>query len=214
MAIRRCTYASRNGHDKVAKMLLDAGANVNAVINNGNTPLHYASRNGHDKVAKMLLDAGANVNAVDSNVEIDAPSERMGSSVTSPGEPSASTLAELSRKESSTNEDVKSGAGAASSDTESSGDADDDLLKSDDWEDILSALEDVCLNGDADQKKAYTYIIREGNGYEGGRDHFLALVKRSLKLRLKEKEKGTDGDVVAAKFLVSRFVLLTHDSSN
>eukprot|EP00562_Extubocellulus_spinifer_P028296 CAMPEP_0178653632 /NCGR_PEP_ID=MMETSP0698-20121128/23300_1 /TAXON_ID=265572 /ORGANISM="Extubocellulus spinifer, Strain CCMP396" /LENGTH=667 /DNA_ID=CAMNT_0020295445 /DNA_START=452 /DNA_END=2452 /DNA_ORIENTATION=+ len=148
--------------------------------------------------------------AVFSSVENDAPSENKDPSATSPCEPSASTFAGLLGKESSTSEAAKSGAGAASSDTKTRGIADDDLLHTDDWEDILFALEDVCLNGDADQKKAYTYIIREGKGYEGGRDHFLALVKRSLKLRLKAKEnKGTDGDVAAAEFLVSRFALLT-----
>jgi len=152
--------------------------------------------------------------AVFSSVENDAPSENKDPSATSPCEPSASTFAGLLGKESSTSEAAKSGAGAASSDTKTRGIADDDLLHTDDWEDILFALEDVCLNGDADQKKAYTYIIREGKGYEGGRDHFLALVKRSLKLRLKAKEKkGTDGDVAAAEFLVSRFALLTLDSS-
>lgn len=46
---------------EVAKALIDAGTDVNAQDEEGNTPLHNA-RNA--KVAKALIDAGADVNAL------------------------------------------------------------------------------------------------------------------------------------------------------
>jgi ankyrin repeat protein len=47
---------------KVAE-LLASGADPNARVNDGNTPLHLASRNGHVNVAEILLDFGVDVNA-------------------------------------------------------------------------------------------------------------------------------------------------------
>ena len=43
MAKRRCTTPVRKGHDKVARLLIDKGANIDAVDKDGKTPLHYAS---------------------------------------------------------------------------------------------------------------------------------------------------------------------------
>lgn len=43
----------------VAKMLIDAGAGVNAKDYEGNTALSLAKEKGNDKIVKMLLDAGA-----------------------------------------------------------------------------------------------------------------------------------------------------------
>ena len=43
---------------------MKANANVNAVNNNGHTPLHYAAFYGHAIVADLLLGAGANPKAV------------------------------------------------------------------------------------------------------------------------------------------------------
>jgi hypothetical protein len=56
--------ASAGGHDKVVRVLVDAGADVNAqdVGGDGNA-LQAASAGGHDKVVRMLVDAGADVNA-------------------------------------------------------------------------------------------------------------------------------------------------------
>ena len=47
--------------------LLAAGAEVNAVDKDGDTPLHLASRYGREVVVGALLAAGAEVNAVDNN---------------------------------------------------------------------------------------------------------------------------------------------------
>ena len=51
--------ASQNGHAEVVKLLLAAGANVNATANNGSTSLMAASSNGHVDVIQLLKAAGA-----------------------------------------------------------------------------------------------------------------------------------------------------------
>ncbi|ORB90339.1 ankyrin repeat domain-containing protein [Mycobacterium persicum] len=43
--------------------LLDAGADVNAIDEQGCTPLHFAAKGESDEVVRLLLDAGADVNA-------------------------------------------------------------------------------------------------------------------------------------------------------
>jgi ankyrin repeat protein/aminoglycoside phosphotransferase (APT) family kinase protein len=55
--------ASAGGHETVVKMLLDAGADVNAQGGEYGNALQAASRESHETVVKMLLDAGADVNA-------------------------------------------------------------------------------------------------------------------------------------------------------
>ncbi|WP_264330909.1 ankyrin repeat domain-containing protein [Wolbachia endosymbiont (group B) of Erebia ligea] len=57
--------AVRYGHKEVAELLLNKGANVNAVERRKWTPLHTAVKSGKVEVAELLLDRGANVNAVD-----------------------------------------------------------------------------------------------------------------------------------------------------
>ena len=50
--------ASMQGHDKVAKLLIEAGADPDSK----NAALHVASDRGHDEMVKLLLGAGANIN--------------------------------------------------------------------------------------------------------------------------------------------------------
>jgi len=53
--------ASGNGHEKVVKLLLDKGADVNLQSKYAETALMKASGNGHEKVVKVLLAKGAEV---------------------------------------------------------------------------------------------------------------------------------------------------------
>ena len=53
-------WAARSGEPEIAKILLDAGATVDARTRNGAyTPLHEASKAGNASVARVLLEAGA-----------------------------------------------------------------------------------------------------------------------------------------------------------
>lgn len=57
-------WAAERGDVALAKMLLTAGANVNAVTRIGAyTPLHVAAKNGNAAVAALLIEAGADVSA-------------------------------------------------------------------------------------------------------------------------------------------------------
>jgi len=57
-------WAATHGDVEVARMLIYAGAGVDALTRNGNyTPLHLASRAGHVTAIRALLQAGANANA-------------------------------------------------------------------------------------------------------------------------------------------------------
>ncbi len=67
--------AAREGHEAAMRVLLDVGADVNAVDElakdrpaaDGWTPLHLAVLAGKAKAAKLLLDKGADVNPADTN---------------------------------------------------------------------------------------------------------------------------------------------------
>ena len=53
-------YAVRVTHSPLlVKLLIDAGANVNAVALDGDTPLQFAVAGGHSEIADILLSAGA-----------------------------------------------------------------------------------------------------------------------------------------------------------
>lgn len=57
--------ATHRGHKEVAKLLLDRGADPNAMNENGSTPLHVAAEMGALEIAEMLVKRGSNVNAKD-----------------------------------------------------------------------------------------------------------------------------------------------------
>jgi len=58
-------YAARDGRADTVRMLLDAGAEINARDANDITPLITAIGNNHPEVATYLIDRGADVNKVD-----------------------------------------------------------------------------------------------------------------------------------------------------
>jgi ankyrin repeat protein len=62
--------AAWKGHAEVAKLLLDAGADVNAQNSNGHyggTPLHAAAHGNQRAVAELLITHGADLHAVSCN---------------------------------------------------------------------------------------------------------------------------------------------------
>jgi uncharacterized protein len=61
-ALTPLVYAAREDCLECAKLLLNAGANINMVTNYGWTPLLTATQNRHYKLAAYLLDHGANPN--------------------------------------------------------------------------------------------------------------------------------------------------------
>ncbi|ELS01711.1 ankyrin repeat-containing protein [Xenococcus sp. PCC 7305] len=56
----------REAYD-IAEILIANGANINALDNSGETPLHKASVKGHLDIFKLLIKNEANVNAVNIN---------------------------------------------------------------------------------------------------------------------------------------------------
>jgi ankyrin repeat protein len=58
-------YAARDGNLAMARMLVDAGADVNRRAANGTPPLVAAITNNHIELALFLVDNGADINAAD-----------------------------------------------------------------------------------------------------------------------------------------------------
>jgi ankyrin repeat protein len=54
------------------KELIQQGANVNALDDNGDAPLVMAAYEGHNEILKLLLEAGADVSAVDPGMKATA----------------------------------------------------------------------------------------------------------------------------------------------
>lgn len=52
------------GNDKIVKVLLDHGANIDAVNIDRDTPLHYACTSGHVSIVKILLLKGCKVDVM------------------------------------------------------------------------------------------------------------------------------------------------------
>ncbi len=59
--------AARNGHAEIAKLLIEANADVYAKNQNGFTPLMFAAEDGHAEIVKLLIKAKADVNAKNQN---------------------------------------------------------------------------------------------------------------------------------------------------
>jgi ankyrin repeat protein len=51
--------ASMFGHTEVTKLLIEAGADVNAQDNKAWAALKYASKKGHTEIVNLLREAGA-----------------------------------------------------------------------------------------------------------------------------------------------------------
>lgn len=51
-------HAALLGHVAICELLLDSGADVNAVAVDGNTALHKAAQGGHAAIAQLLLARG------------------------------------------------------------------------------------------------------------------------------------------------------------
>jgi ankyrin repeat protein len=68
-------WAARKGNLDVVKLLLENGANPNAVDNSKNTPLHKAAGNGPTEVARLLLDSGADATLANDAYDLDFEDE-------------------------------------------------------------------------------------------------------------------------------------------
>ena len=55
-------YAANNGNTKILGIILTAGADPNALDNEGQSPIFYAVNKSMERNVKMLISAGANVN--------------------------------------------------------------------------------------------------------------------------------------------------------
>ena len=58
-------YASQSGRDKIARLLLDRGADPNIQSNRGYTALTFPSYDGNEEIVRMLLESRADPNIRD-----------------------------------------------------------------------------------------------------------------------------------------------------
>ncbi|KAN0138107.1 Ankyrin repeat-containing domain protein [Lactarius tabidus] len=64
--VQRVSQDVREGYLEIMRLLLDHGANLNALDKSGNTALHFAASEGHLEVVRMLLELKAGANSLDS----------------------------------------------------------------------------------------------------------------------------------------------------
>jgi ankyrin repeat protein len=62
-------YAAKYNHVEVARLLLDAGSNVNEIEELGTTPLQYAASTGSVEMTMLLLERGADQSVGDSALD-------------------------------------------------------------------------------------------------------------------------------------------------
>ena len=53
------SWTAERGHEEVAKLLLEKGAELESKDDGGRRPLSWAADRGHEAVAKLLLEKGA-----------------------------------------------------------------------------------------------------------------------------------------------------------
>lgn len=58
----KCNFFQK-GHVELAMLLLERGANIEEVNDEGYTPLMEAAREGHEEMVALLLSQGADINA-------------------------------------------------------------------------------------------------------------------------------------------------------
>ena len=63
------------GHFELARLLIEAGAEIESKTKYGYTALHLAAQYGHKLIIELLLERGANPNAL-TNVSIDYRKKR------------------------------------------------------------------------------------------------------------------------------------------
>ena len=57
-----CRRASYRGYEKIVKLLLNRGADINAQGSSYGNTLQTASYRGHGKIVQLLLNRGADIN--------------------------------------------------------------------------------------------------------------------------------------------------------